>query len=134
MVTVCVVEDSPVVQECLVGLIEDVVGCVLASMADNEPQALRDIAALQPDIVILDLYINAGTGFSVLRQTKAAFPSVRVLVLTNLNGTAMIEKCREYGADDFFDKTNDLDRLAAALVTAVRDRQATSPTERQAAS
>lgn len=115
MVSVYIVEDAPVVQECLLGLVEDVPGCVLAGMTDNEPQALRDIAALQPDVVILDLYINAGTGFAVLKATKEAYPAIRVLVLTNLNGAAMEEKCRAYGADGFFDKTTELDRLEDAL-------------------
>lgn len=119
MLSVYVVEDSPVVQECLLGLIDDVDGCALLGVADNEPQALREIAALRPDLVILDLYINAGTGFAVLKRTKSDFPETRVLVLTNLNGAAMVEKCREYGADGFFDKTSELDRLEDALVAAV---------------
>lgn len=121
---VYLVEDSAVIQECIQGMVEDIDGLSLVGMSDNEPQALREIGALQPDVVILDLYIDRGTGFSVLKHTKAAHPRIKVIVLTNLNGSAMVEKCREYGADGFLDKTRQIDLLEECLVALAQGKTA----------
>lgn len=121
MLSVFLVEDSPVVQTCIEGMLEDI-GCRLAGVANGEPEALAGIAATIPDVVVLDLYIDNGSGFSVLKQVKARYPHICVLVLTNLNGQAMVERCREYGADDFFDKTSDFDRLEQALLSRASSR------------
>lgn len=124
MHNVYLVEDSAVIQECIQGMVEDIDGLSLVGMSDNEPQALREIEELQPDVVILDLYIDRGTGFSVLKHTKAAHPHIKVIVLTNLNGSAMVEKCREYGADAFLDKTRQIDVLEEFLIALVQGQNA----------
>lgn len=119
------VEDSPVIQECIRDLVDDVPGLVLAGMADNEPQAVREILALVPDVVILDLFLTEGSGFGVLRHIRLACPDTRVFVLSNLGGPELEERFREHRPDRVFDKTTQISLLEFALLDLARERRVT---------
>ena len=54
---------------------------VVATAADGA-QALRVTAAARPDVVVLDLQLPDMSGVEVTRGLRAAYPAVRVLVLS----------------------------------------------------
>ncbi|MBT8495017.1 MAG: response regulator transcription factor [Deltaproteobacteria bacterium] len=50
--------------------------------AGSGQQALRRVAELSPDVLVLDLAMPAGNGFDVLSALKREHPSTRVVVVT----------------------------------------------------
>lgn len=103
--TVYVVEDSFPVRDRLREMIDDIPAAQIVGESDSEADALLGIARTAPKLVILDINLNSGTGFEVLRQVKAVSPGTIVAVLTNFSGAQFREKCAQLGADYFFDKT-----------------------------
>lgn len=109
------VEDSRVLADRLVELIDQTASVELVAHVDNERDAsalLRDHAV---DIVILDLQLRQGTGFGVLRSLKHAGPRPRVIVLTNFDLPAYRREATELGADYFLDKSREYHRVPEIL-------------------
>jgi two-component system, NarL family, response regulator DevR len=110
-----IVEDSHVIRERLCSMISSIGNIELAGAAESEADAVRDICALRPDLVILDLSLNGGTGLEVLHRVKLQDFPVTVIVLTNFAYPQYREKCMALGADYFLDKSLEIEMLAELL-------------------
>jgi DNA-binding NarL/FixJ family response regulator len=76
---------------------------IVGEAADGQ-EAVQLAAALQPDVVLMDLAMPVLDGFAATRAIKAAQPSVRVVVLTVLDYPSAGEKAIQAGADAFIEK------------------------------
>lgn len=71
----------------------------------------------EPDLIILDLMLPAGGGLSVLEHIKA-IPSIAatpIIVATALRSEDMEKKVLEAGADAFFEKPYDFEKLGKLI-------------------
>lgn len=91
-------------RERLRALINAIDGAQMVGEADNEDEALELIARLQPDVVLLDLRLSAGSGLAVLKHVKTAWPAIKVAVMTSHAQPQYRERCMGLGADRFYDK------------------------------
>ena len=87
MKTFFVVEDHTVTNIGLVQLITQKNGLECAGSAISKSEALEKIKILAddgtdnlPDILILDLFLGEDSGLDLLRQVRAEYPSIKVLV------------------------------------------------------
>ena len=119
MIKVYIVEDSPVMVERIEAELQTDPGVELVGVADNEEEALHDIAALNPDFLILDIMLKSGDGINVLKKVKSERPDITISMLTNYSTPEFCDKCKTLGADFFFDKAKDFSKLIEA-VTASR--------------
>lgn len=110
-----IVEDSPEICERLRNMIDGIPGIDLMSSVDNEDDAVRDICAMQPDLVILDLNLASGSGMDVLRRIKLQAYTGAVIVLTNYAYPQYRKKCLGLGADYFLDKSQEIEMLNELL-------------------
>ena len=121
-----VVDDSAEVRARIASLARDIDGLDFVLEAENAVRAVDLARAMRPDFVILDLNLPGRSGLEVLPLLKALLRAPTVLVLTNHAGEAFEQRCRELGADYFFDKSKQF--LAAIEVVrsavAVRRRKA----------
>jgi DNA-binding NarL/FixJ family response regulator len=58
-----------------------------------------------PDIVILDLNLQPGSGIAVLKNIKKHHADIKVMVLTNCTDEFYVNACKRANADYFFDKS-----------------------------
>jgi DNA-binding NarL/FixJ family response regulator len=112
---VLVVDDAPMLQERLCCLIGRVAGVEMVGVAGDVPQALLAFERLRPDVVVLDLQMPGGTGIDVLEKIKKDRPGTVVIILTNCPLPQLKKKSTEAGADFFFDKTGEFERVAEVL-------------------
>ena len=68
---------------------------------------------LEPEMVILDVQLPDGSGLDLLGTIKQERPNTRVLMFSNY--ALYRKRCVAEGADDFFDKPMDLERLTATV-------------------
>ena len=85
--------------------------------ADGVQSGLQAIDAYKPDIVLLDVEMQDGTGFDLIR--KVAHPSFQLVFITAHNQYAV--NAFEFSAIDFVVKPVDEDLLKRALERAVRN-------------
>jgi len=77
----------------------------------------------KPDLVLLDLILPKKDGFSVLKEMRAdeELKYMPVIVLTNLEGTADVERVLELGATTYLVKANyDLSEVVARVKQALK--------------
>jgi two-component system, OmpR family, KDP operon response regulator KdpE len=89
--------------------------------ADNGSDALRQIAADAPDIVILDLGLPDMDGKDVIARVRE-WSSVPIIVLSARDREAEKIAALDLGADDFVNKPFGMGELMARLRTALRHR------------
>jgi CheY-like chemotaxis protein len=115
---VYLVEDSPIIRNLLVELIETT-GATVIGYAETASDAIAEIASLHPDIVTVDILLKAGTGFDVLEGMAINHeddPPLRI-VLTNYSNDAYRDAARRLGVTHFFDKAREIRDVLGVLAT-----------------
>ena len=112
---VFLVEDSPLLRSRLEALLRAIPGAELVGHAAGADAAIKDILAARPDAVVLDLHLEQGSGFDVMKALQKDAPAVKVYVLTNYPTEPHRRKAASLGARGFFDKSAEFDRLGATL-------------------
>jgi DNA-binding NarL/FixJ family response regulator len=79
--------------------------------AEDGWDAIRQVKALTPDIVLMDLEMPGLDGFEATRQIKDMHLARAVIIISVYADVASQQKAREAGADAFFVKGTDLHTL-----------------------
>jgi len=121
---VFLVEDSAVIRERLTETISSLDHVEVVGHAETEADAIASLQAAACDAVVLDLQLREGHGFNVLKALRSASARRRliVLVLSNYATPQYRGRSMEIGADYFFDKSRDYDRLCEVLEELVARR------------
>lgn len=116
---VYVVDDSSLVRERLVALLDAVEGVSVVGTADSAEAGIAGIAELKPDAAILDIRMPEGSGISVLEAIKLQENSPVVIMLTNYPYPQYRRRCLDAGADYFFDKSSEFHKVTDVLTQMV---------------
>jgi DNA-binding NarL/FixJ family response regulator len=109
---VFLVDDSVIILEKLSSMLSDIDGVSIAGQARSADDAIQSIVKLKPDAVILDIRLNlGGNGMDVLMRIKNENPAPTVIMLTNYPYPQYREKCMALGADYFFDKVTEIEKI-----------------------
>ena len=124
---ILVVEDSALIRGRLLATLTQLGGFDVLGYAESASEAMDAITRLHPEIVITDIRLKEGNGIDVVRHVRAHpyDPKPRIYVLTNYAYPEYKRQCSLIGADDFFDKSTEYDRLLSTL----RDVASTAPDE-----
>ena len=120
MAKILFIEDEPTLQKTL-GDVLVKQGYEIRAAFDGQ-EGLKVAREFKPDLILLDLILPKMDGFAVLKELKndANLKDVPVIVLTNLEGTADVEKVLEYGATTYLVKANyDLPEVVAKVKQAL---------------
>ena len=107
------VEDSAVIRQSLITTLEELTSAKVVGTAADEESALQwlRLPANKVDLVIIDIFLKAGSGMGVLKFASTMNLGAKLVVLTNYATADMRRKCLAMGADRVFDKSNDIDAL-----------------------
>jgi DNA-binding NarL/FixJ family response regulator len=109
------VDDHPVVRRGLRGYLELEPDFTVVGEAGDGDEALKAIADLAPDVVLLDLKMPGLDGQGVLERLEQDGP--RILVLTSATDAERVPAAIAAGAAGFVYKDIDPDALASAIRT-----------------
>jgi len=112
---VFLVDDSAIIRERLVSMLSEIKGVEIVGEAKNAHDALEDIEKLKPDAVILDIRMPGGNGIDVLEKIKEGRPKTQVIMFTNYLYPQYRKRCMELGADFFFDKSNEFEKVTGVI-------------------
>ena len=119
---VLIVDDSAIMGERLKAVLSEITEPENISQAKDSLEAIRTFEKLNPEVVILDIQMPGGSGIDVLQEIKKGAPSPLVIVLTNYPYPQYRRKCIEAGADFFFDKSTEFDKVYETLEKLSQDR------------
>ncbi|KQW42279.1 MULTISPECIES: response regulator transcription factor [unclassified Roseateles] len=109
-----IVENSPVIRENLAGTLEELANVEVIGSAGDEESAVHWMSrpgARKADVVIVDVFLNSGSGLGVLRAAQRLGVAARRIVLTNYATDEVRRRCAMLGAERVFDKCRQLEEL-----------------------
>ncbi len=118
---VFIADDSEVLRERLTNMLNDIGGIEIVGEAGNGAEAVGVIMKLQPDVVILDIRMPEGNGIHALQAIKKARPDIVVVMFTNYPYPQYRRKCIVAGADYFFDKSTEFEKVTETLKQLLQD-------------
>ena len=106
-----IVDDSEVVRTKLIAMLSEIDDIEIAGQAKDGREAVRAIKQLRPDAVILDIRMPGASGIDILESVKGDLPDCRVVILTNYSYQQYRKRCMSAGADYFFDKSTEFEKV-----------------------
>lgn len=130
MATILTVDDEPGIRAFLVDTLSEV-GDEILEAADGE-DALRTLEDRPIDLMLLDLRMpGAVDGMGVLRQARALWPEMQVVVLTAYGTVGNAVEAMRLGAFDFLEKPLESPAVVRSMVRrALNWRGHVAPTRR----
>ena len=92
----------------------------VVGQAQTPQDSIEGILAAYPDVVVLDVELEGGSGLQVLRAVRHVAPNIAFVVLGNGSDPAYRNGYLCEGADDFLDKSHEFDQLAHAVAKAAQ--------------
>ena len=107
------VEDDPKLRESIWEAIYSICDAEVIGTAETEAQAIAWLNDHHGTwrLVVLDLFLKAGTGFGVLEQLTPRTAREQVIVLTNSATQENRNRCLALGALAVYDKTSELEEF-----------------------
>jgi len=112
---ILIADGSEIMRERLKVMLSDITELKNISQAEDVLEAITSFQKLNPEVVILDIRMPGGSGIDVLREIKKGNQPPLVIVLTNYPYPQYRRKCIEAGADFFFDKSTEFDKVTEVL-------------------
>jgi DNA-binding response OmpR family regulator len=112
------VEDDPLLRRALVHDLADRGHAVRS--APNALEALRDVAAHPPDLVVLDLGLPDLDGAQALRMIRGLHPDVPVIIASARDSDVDVVRLLHAGADDYLVKPFTSEQLHARVTAVLR--------------
>ena len=121
---VFLVDDSIIVLKKLAEMISSIDDSIeIVGQAMNAADAVKSIVKIKPDVVTLDIRLNDGkSGIDVLEQIRAEIPSSIIIMLTNYSYPEYRKRCQALGADYFFDKVIEIQKVNDTFKQLIKDR------------
>jgi two-component system response regulator PilR (NtrC family) len=91
--------------------------------AGSLAEARIALAKHEPDIILCDLMLPDGTGIDLVREVKAATPSVAVVMITAHTSTKSAVEALKAGAFDYIAKPFDIDELKIIVRNAAERKE-----------
>ncbi|MEK7773706.1 MAG: sigma-54 dependent transcriptional regulator [Deltaproteobacteria bacterium] len=120
-VRVMVVDDEKDIRDALAGVFRDE-GCSVITAGSSE-EALRRLEADPPDLVLLDIWLPGMDGTEALREIKARYPDLPVIMISGHANIEAAVKTTKLGAYDFIEKPLSLDKVILAAEHAIDHRR-----------
>jgi len=116
VIRVLLADDHRILREGIRALIEDQDDMQVVGEAEDGLSAVKKVAQLQPDVVVLDIAMPLLNGLEATRQIHRDYPRVRVLILTMHENEEYIRQVLAAGALGYVLK----DAAARDLLGAIR--------------
>ncbi len=119
-----IVDDSALVRERIIAMISENPGIEITGQAKNAQEGINSIIKLKPDVVILDIRMPGGNGIEVLKNIKKNSSAPTIIILTNYPYPQYRKKCMEAGADYFFDKSSEFNKIMEVIKKLIQESNA----------
>lgn len=116
MIRLLLVDDQSLICQGLQAVLDREVDLQVVGSAGNGEAAIAQVAALQPDVVLMDIRMPVMTGIEATRLIVEQFPNTKVLVLSTFDDDRDIAQAMRAGAKGYLLK----DMPAPELIEAIR--------------
>ena len=127
MITILIVDDHPLIRDALTWTIGEESDFQVIGEASDGQEALEKCIHLQPDLVLLDIYMPVMDGIETIRRSRAAGCKSRFLILTSSMEKDKIISAMQVGADGFMLKNTSRPLIIEGIRTVVQGKMYIHP-------
>lgn len=80
------------------------VAFLLTGLVSDGLQLVQKTGRLRPELVLVDLSMPRLNGLEAAAELRRLFPTLRILIVTQLSGLSLKDECLRCGADGFVAK------------------------------
>jgi len=126
-IRILLVDDHFVARTGLHSIIDAPPGMRIVADAHNGREAIELHRKHQPDVTIMDLRMPGVSGFEAIAAIRSEFPSARIVVLSNYEGSEDVHRALEAGAMGYLVKSAGGEELLEAIEVVHRGRKYMPP-------
>lgn len=115
MINVLVVDDQKFIHQVIKNYLAQESDLKIIDFADNGQIGIDKIAALKPDIVLMDIEMPVMDGFTATKIITKQFLDTKVLILTTDDNEEYLYKALQLGAKGYWLKNTTAEELANAI-------------------
>ncbi|MGA2189683.1 MAG: response regulator transcription factor [Steroidobacteraceae bacterium] len=112
---VLLIDNHPIVREGLRRIIENEDDLLVCGEADTVRDARSAIAASRPDVIVADITLKQGDGIDLVRDVRAHYPNLPILVLSVYDEAVYAERMLSVGASGYLTKQATSEQILLSL-------------------
>lgn len=112
---ILLVDDHPLVRQGIAQLINGEHDVEVCGEAEDAGQAVKQIQALTPDLVIVDITLKSTSGIELIKQIKELHKNIKILVYSMHEELLYGERALRAGAKGYVHKQDDPDTILKAI-------------------
>ncbi len=113
--SVFIVDDHPLLRKGLVLLINREPDLAVCGEAEEAQSAMKGIAENKPDIMIVDISLNGPDGLDLLKNIRALYPDLPVLILSMHDESIYAERALRARANGYIMKQEATEKVLVAV-------------------
>lgn len=125
--SILIVDDHALMRNGLEAMLASEPNYEVVGVAADGMTAMRSVAELQPDVVLMDLTMPRTSGMDAIVQIKRQYPAVKIVALTFHKEEKYIHATLDAGADAYVLKDDSRTELFNALANVVTGNNYLSP-------
>jgi two-component system, NarL family, response regulator LiaR len=126
-IRVVVVDDHEMVRKGILSYLETEPGIEIVGEADCGEKAVSLVKDTRPDVVLMDLLMEKGTGIDATREILSFYPECKIIIITSFYDDDQVFPAIEAGAFSYMLKTATAAEVIAAIEKAARGETVIEP-------
>lgn len=114
-IRVLIVDDHVMLRQCICLMLNEEDDFEIVGDAGNGKAALMLTLELQPDIVLLDIFLQTSNGLDIAKQLLRSCPNTRIVLFSGFDDENLLLDAIRIGVHGFLQKTLSIDDLLSAL-------------------
>jgi two-component system invasion response regulator UvrY len=127
MIRVLICDDHLIVRQGIKQVLAEAEDVRVVGEAANGPEAIQQVRAAPPDVVLLDIAMPQRDGLDILKALKSEFPKLPVLMLSTYPDRQYAVRSLKLGAAGYLNKSADSEQMIDAVRSVARGRLFITP-------
>src|SRR5437762_8242145 len=112
---VLLVDDHPILRRGLAQLINQEADMAVCGEAEDSPKAFQAVSTATPDVMVVDISLKGGNGIELIKNVKARFPDLPILVLSMHDESLYAERALRAGSLGYIMKEEAIEQVLVAI-------------------
>src|SRR3954471_16000329 len=113
--SIFIVEDHPVFREGLAQVLNGEPDLSVCGMAGDVPHALKEIARLKPELVLVDIGLPGQSGLELIKKLRSVDRQTKLLVVSMHDEALYADRVLRAGGDGYIMKQEDPEEILHAI-------------------
>ncbi len=114
-IRVLLVDDHPILRKGLAQMINQEADLMVCGEAEEAGSAFEAVGTLQPDVAVVDISLKTGNGIELVKNIKARYPDLPVLVLSMHDESLYAERAIRAGSLGYIMKEEATEQVLVAI-------------------